>query len=106
MKEILQNDISFLKGKECYFLFYFTAKWCGPCKRISPLIEKLSEGLDESKVEIYKVDLDENDELSTELKVKSVPTFYLFKGKELQGQCSGADIKKVHQLLKDHIKKE
>lgn len=106
MKEIKENDISHLKGKECHILFYFTATWCGPCKRIYPLIEKLSEGLDESKVEIYKVDIDKNDELSSELKVKSVPTFYLFKGKELQDQCSGADIKKVHQLLKDHIKEE
>ena len=106
MKHILENDLSECSDKECHILFYFTAKWCGPCKRISPLIKKLSEGLDESIVEIYKVDLDENDELSTELKVKSVPTFYLFKGKELQGQCSGADIKKVHQLLKDHIKEE
>ena len=45
-------------------------------------------------------------ELSDELKIKSVPTFYLFKGKELQGQCGGADIKKVHQLFKEHIKDE
>ena len=58
MKEIKENDISHLKGKECHILFYFTATWCGPCKRIYPLIEKLSEGLDESKVEIYKVDID------------------------------------------------
>ena len=106
MLEIKDNNLSSLKDKECFLLFYFTASWCGPCKKIKPLIEKLSEGLDESKVEIYKVDIDKNDELSSELKVKSVPTFYLFKGKELQDQCSGADIKKVHQLLKDHIKEE
>ena len=104
MKEITNNDISHLKDKECLFLFYFTASWCGPCKRMYPLIEKLSEGLDESKVEIYKVDIDENDELASDLKVKSVPTFYLFKQKELLGQCSGADIKKVHSLIKEYIK--
>jgi len=103
MKEITNNDISHLKGKECLFLFYFTASWCGPCKRMYPLIEKMSEGLDESKVEIYKVDIDENDDLASDLKVKSVPTFYLFKEKELLGQCSGADINKVHSLLKEHI---
>jgi thioredoxin 1 len=104
MKEITNNDISHLKDKECLFLFYFTASWCGPCKRIYPLIEKISEGLDESKVEIYKVDIDENDELASDLKVKSVPTFYLFKQKELLGQCSGTDIKKVHSLIKEYIK--
>ena len=100
MKEILQNDISSLKGKECYILFYFTASWCGPCQKIKPLIEKIALGADPKKLEIYKVDIDENDTLALELKVKSVPTFYLFKGKELQGQCGGADITKVQALLK------
>jgi len=103
MEEILDNDISGLKDKECLFLFYFTAKWCGPCKRVSPLIEKLSEGVDKTKVEFFKVDIDENEKLASELKITSVPTFYLFKEKELLGQCSG-DIMKVHKLLKEHMK--
>lgn len=103
MIEINDSDISFLKDKECLFLFYFTAKWCGPCKKMYPLIEKLSEGLDESKVEIFKVDIDQNDELCSQLEIKSVPTFYLFKKNDLLGKCSGADITKVHQLLKEHI---
>ena len=102
MEEILNNDISGLKDKECLFLFYFTAKWCGPCKRVAPLIEKLSEGIDKTKVEFFKVDIDENDTLASDLKIKSVPTFYLFKGNELLGQCSG-DIIKVHKLLKDNM---
>ena len=103
MKEIVENDISILKGKECYILFYFTAKWCGPCQKIKPLIKKISEGADPKKLEVYLIDIDGNDTLSLELKIKSVPTFYLFKGKELQGQCSGADIKKVQSLLKDNM---
>ena len=103
MKEILKNDISSLKGKECYILFYFTATWCGPCQKIKPLIKKISEGADPKKLEVYLIDIDENDTLSLKLKIKSVPTFYLFKGKELQGQCSGADIKKVQSLLKDNM---
>jgi thioredoxin 1 len=100
---IIDNDISILKDKECLILFYFTATWCGPCQKIKPMIEKLSEGLDNSKVEVYMVDIDENDELALELKVKSVPTFYLFHNKELIDQTSGSDILKVHKLIKDNL---
>ena len=103
MKEIINNDISILKDKECYILFYFTASWCGPCQKIKPLLEKISDGSDSKKLEIYKVDIDNNDELTEELDIKSVPTFYLFKDKELKGQCGGSDIKKVHSLLKENI---
>ena len=46
MKEIINNDISILKDKECYILFYFTASWCGPCQKIKPLLEKISDGSD------------------------------------------------------------
>ena len=100
---IIDNDISVLKDKDCLILFYFTAKWCGPCQKIKPMIEKMSEGLDTSKIEVYMVDIDENDELALELKVKSVPTFYLFHSGKLIDKTSGADILKVHKLIKDNL---
>ena len=103
MKQIVDNAISVLKDKQCLILMYFTATWCKPCQRIKPMIEKLSDGLDAEKVEVYMVDIDDNDELAGDLKVKSVPTFYLFKGKDLLDQCSGADITKVHAMLKGHL---
>ena len=105
MNLIIDNDISILKDKECLILFYFTATWCGPCQRIKPMVQKLSEGLDSSKVEVYMVDIDENDSLALDLKVKAVPTFYLFHKKELIDQCSGSDILKVHKLIKDNMNK-
>tara|TARA_Y100000817_G_scaffold313259_1_gene308971 strand:- start:1183 stop:1497 length:315 start_codon:yes stop_codon:yes gene_type:complete len=104
MKIIENNDLSSLKDKECYLLFYFTAKWCGPCQKIKPLIEKLSEGADSSKLEIYLIDIDENDDIASEFKIRSVPTFYLYHKKELKGQTSGGDIKKVKNLLKENMK--
>ena len=100
MITILNNDISICKDKECYLLFYFTAKWCGPCQRIKPLLQKISDGADSSKLEVYMIDIDENEDLANEFQIKSVPTFYLYHKKELKGQTGGADIKKVQELLK------
>lgn len=103
MKSIIDNDVSVLRDKSCSVLLYFTASWCGPCKKIKPMVEKLSEGFDESVIEIYMVDIDANDELVRNLEVRGIPAFYLFKGEEMQGQCSGSDILNVHRLLKENL---
>lgn len=39
-------------------LIDFTASWCGPCKMIAPILEKLAADADPSKIEFYKVDID------------------------------------------------
>ena len=106
MIEIQNSDVSFLDTKDCYNLLYFTAKWCGPCKRISPALEKLSEGLDSDIVTIYKVDIDENDDLAEKLNIKSVPTFFLYHKKTYIDQRGGADINKVKELLETNISKD
>lgn len=100
MKCITDNDMSVCDDKDCYLLFYFTASWCGPCQKIKPLLEKISEGADPDKLEVYMIDIDENDNLASEFKIRSVPSFYLYKDKDLKGQTAGADIKKVQELLK------
>ena len=101
MIEIIDNDLSVCEGEECNLLFYFTAKWCGPCQRIKPLLQKISDGADPLKLKVFMIDIDENDEIAKEFQIRSVPTFYLYKQKELIGQTSGSDIKKVQELLKN-----
>ena len=100
MIEIVDNDISFCKDKKCHLLFYFTAKWCGPCQKVKPILQKLSEGADPNKLEIYMVDIDVNEELASEFNIRSVPTFYLYHEKKLKGETSGADVNKITELLK------
>ena len=100
MIEIIDNDLSVCEGEECYLLFYFTAKWCGPCQHIKPLLQKISDGSDTSVLKVYMIDIDDNDDIAKEFQIRSVPTFYLYKNKELIGQTSGGDIKKVQELLK------
>ena len=100
MDEITEENVRDIIDQDEYLLFYFTAKWCGPCQRIKPLLEKISEGVDKSKLKIYMIDIDENDKIAEEFNIKSVPTFYLYKTKKLVGQTGGGDIKKVQGLLK------
>lgn len=59
------------------------ATWCGPCKMIAPMLEKLSKELGE-KARVAKMDSDLEQELSTELRVAGLPTLIFFKeGKEV-----------------------
>ena len=105
MLEIKESNVDHLDEKECYNLLYFTASWCGPCKKILPLIEQISKGEDPDTrdlydiLDVYKVDLNENESLAEKLNVTSVPTFFLYYQKNHIDHFSGADITKVKQLL-------
>lgn len=54
-------------------LIDFYASWCGPCQRLSPIIDELAAEF-EGKVDIYKVDVDAEEELARLFKVRSIPT--------------------------------
>ena len=50
----------------------FTATWCGPCQRISPILEELAKEYD-GKIVIYKVDIDKNRDLATAFNISPIP---------------------------------
>ena len=61
----------------------FYAEWCGPCKMLAPIIHEIKEELS-NKVYVIKVNVDEEEELSTKFNIFSIPTLVLIKdGKEL-----------------------
>ena len=67
----------------------FTAAWCGPCKQISPILDELSvEQAD--KLQIAKIDVDENPATTLRYDVMSMPTLILFKDGEPQRKLIGA----------------
>ena len=69
--DIENKEWKFLGDKPALIDFY--APWCGPCKMLSPVLEELSEEF-EGKVDIYKVNVDEEEELSAACGIRSVPT--------------------------------
>ena len=66
----------------------FTATWCGPCKQLAPIVEKLAEET-VGKYKVAKVDIDACPGIARKFGIKSVPTVMVFKGGEKTGQHVG-----------------
>lgn len=69
-------------------LIDFTAAWCGPCKLLSPIVEKLADEL-EGKVKVGKVDIDTSPNITAQYGIRGVPTVMVFKNGERVGQHVG-----------------
>lgn len=80
-KEVLQADIPVLVD--------FYADWCGPCKMMGPIVEKLAEEYD-GKVKIGKCNIDEEDGLARMYRVMSIPTMKVFVKGETVATIVGA----------------
>jgi putative thioredoxin len=57
----------------------FWAPWCGPCKQLTPVLEKVVKQAG-GKVRLVKINIDENPEIAQQLRIQSVPTVYAFVG--------------------------
>ena len=66
----------------------FWAPWCGPCKMVGPIIEKKKIKMD--NVKFCKVDIDQNVEWASKLKVMSIPTMVIYKDGEVMASQIGA----------------
>ncbi|UZJ54189.1 hypothetical protein CBS101457_003509 [Exobasidium rhododendri] len=80
----------------------FWATWCGPCKMISPMFEKFAAAAPADKIAFYKVDVDEQDQISQEVGVKAMPTFVFFKNGEKLNEVVGAIPQQLQVAIKNH----
>jgi thioredoxin 1 len=104
MKETSDDTIDeILEDCECYHFFYFSASWCGPCKKLLPLVEEIDRRNTNDKLNFYYVNIDENDKLCSSCDIKQVPSYAVVKDKKLLGIETGSSIEKVGQVLKDCI---
>lgn len=80
----------------------FWATWCGPCKMIGPVFEKISETPAGEKVGFYKVDVDEQSQIAQEVGIRAMPTFVFFKNGEKIETVVGADLNKLQAAISKH----
>ncbi len=77
-KIITDANISELEATGLPIVIDFSATWCGPCKKIAPIIEELASEY-EGRVIIGKCDVDDNDELTSKYGIRNVPTVLFIK---------------------------
>ena len=67
----------------------FWAEWCGPCRAVSPILDKIAEE-HADKLSIVKLNVDDNPEIAMKYGITSIPAMYVFKGGEVVKRVIGA----------------
>jgi|TARA_B110000211_G_C14035727_1_gene534410 thioredoxin 1 len=84
-------------------LIQFSASWCGPCKQLKPIVEKISDDLAD-KIDCYYHDIESQPNEPTKYSVRGVPTILLFKNEKLLDTKVGATSEKdLLEFIKPHF---
>ena len=70
----------------------FWAEWCGPCKKVGPVVEELAAEYN-GKIKIAKMDVDSNRQTPAKFGIRNIPTLILFKGGKVVNTIVGAQPK-------------
>ncbi|KAA0206874.1 thioredoxin [Candidatus Uhrbacteria bacterium] len=68
----------------------FWAEWCGPCRVMGPILEEAANEIDESKMKIGKLNVDENQSTAMKYGIMSIPTMLVFKNGEVADKIIGS----------------
>ena len=112
MTSVSNNNFNSLKQLEYYssknndvlIFIYFTATWCGPCKKIKPFIQEKIDEYKNKNVLFKTIDVDDDEysELCDDLSVSAMPTFIGFKNNNLVNKIVGGDETAINAMLITH----
>lgn len=95
-EEVLEADLPTLVD--------FWASWCGPCKRITPLIEEIAEEYS-GRLKVCKLNVDDNPLTPSKYEIMSIPTLIIFKGGEVKERIIGLVSKsELESKIKPYLK--
>lgn len=81
----------------------FYAEWCGPCKQMPPILKDLKDKMGE-QIRIFKVNVDQHNDVAAHFEVTSIPTLMIFKKGTLLWREPGIkSAKQLQQLLEQHL---
>ncbi|MEA5596280.1 thioredoxin [Rivularia sp. UHCC 0363] len=98
--QVKETEFDTLLKSENILVVDFSASWCGPCRVVAPLIEKLAQEYQDIKV--VKIDVDQDKPLAKKYEVRSIPAVLIFKNGELAENIVGV---KPYEEFSDAVKK-
>lgn len=94
--EINQDNIREILGSGKPVVLDFWATWCGPCRKVAPVIEELAEQYKEQVI-VGKVDVEACDDLAARYGIRNIPTVLFIKQGEVVDKVVGATLKNVYE---------
>ena len=99
VKEIKDNEYEKLIKENDKVVIDCFANWCGPCKMLSPVIDKLSE--ENENIKFYKVDVDKAEKITKDFMIMSIPTLLIFENGKLKDKVVGLKSKsELEEIIK------
>ncbi len=89
VKDVSDAEFESVISSETPCLIDFWAPWCGPCKAIGPVVESLADEYS-GKVNIFKMNVDDNPETPGKFGIRAIPTLIVFKKGDKVDQITGA----------------
>ena len=77
----------------------FSATWCSPCKALAPKFKEISEKYSSSEIKFQEIDIDKNQKLTEEYKVRSIPAVFIIKDENIVDKIIGNSPEKIIQSI-------